>query len=256
MVDQDWGLATWSASIKHFCALQVLCLVFSLSLAYYLMWVVHESLLSGMEVKLISSAAYGRRHSLPLSILSRLILQETVPIQVITRPRHASWEHSHNWLLAQKSSLHTTAPPFLFFSICLTAKSHHLHCCSFSSCCFFSHQPFHLIYWYSFMLPDFCTDYTTYNSHSHLLPAFNSDRLVLALQILINIALHSLFKITHGQQWAGIIEWTKSSEEVHQRSVWPSQLPVFCCYEPPAGERLSQLLYTVYISVIINDVQS
>ena len=47
-----------------------------------------------MEVKLI----HGWCHSLPLSILSRLILLETVPIQVITQPRHASWEHSHDWV--------------------------------------------------------------------------------------------------------------------------------------------------------------
>ena len=49
-----------------------------------------------MKVKLLPSAAHGRCHSLPPSILSRLILLETVLIKVIAQPRHASWEHSHD----------------------------------------------------------------------------------------------------------------------------------------------------------------
>ena len=56
-------------------------------------------LLPGMEVKLISSAAHGRCNSLSPSILTRLIMLETIPIQVITQPRHASLEHSHDWVL-------------------------------------------------------------------------------------------------------------------------------------------------------------
>ena len=49
-----------------------------------------------MEVNLISRVAHGRCHSLTPSILSKLILLETVPIQVITLSRHAGWEHSHD----------------------------------------------------------------------------------------------------------------------------------------------------------------
>ena len=60
------------------------------------MWAVHESLLPGMEVNLISSAAHSRCHSLPPSIMFRLILLETVPNQVITKASHASWEQDHD----------------------------------------------------------------------------------------------------------------------------------------------------------------
>ena len=74
----------------------------------------HESLLPGMNIKLISSAAHGRCHSLPPSILSRLILLETTDSS--NHPAQACHLGTQSWLgivprpLTQKSSLHTTTP--------------------------------------------------------------------------------------------------------------------------------------------------
>ena len=85
-----------------------------------------------MEVRLISSAAHGRCHSLPPSILSR---------QVITQPRHASWEHSHDWISypgrwcrsPASIPLHHRVP--LLATFCVTNA--HVNSCSASrdNCC-------------------------------------------------------------------------------------------------------------------------
>ena len=86
----------------------------------------HKILRPGMKVKLISSAAHGRCHSLPPCILTRLILLETVPIQVITQPRHASWEHSHTGYRTPDAGAEVQ-PAYHYATVSLLSTTRALH---------------------------------------------------------------------------------------------------------------------------------